>query len=569
MNSGGRRVLARFVRVAKPFWTSEARWQALGLLAALFTLLLTINGLNIVMSYVGRDFITALATRQAHQVYVFALIYLGVFAAAAAVAALARFVELLLGLRWREWLTRRFLHQYLSAQAYFHLNSLADVDNPDQRISEDIRTFTSTSLTFLIMATNSVITIIAFTGVLWSITPWLLLAGVLYPLAGTAVIVWLGRRLVGLNNLQLKKEADFRFELVHVRTHAESLALVQSEDKEEARLRDRLAALVANYRAIITVVRNLEFVTGGYNYLTQLIPVLIVAPLYLRGEVEFGVVTQAAMAFSQIFNAFSLVVAKFQDLSTFAAVVGRLGTLEEALAAAAAPTGKPIAVTEKAAPLAFDRVTLRSPIDDRPVVQDLCLEVPRGRHILLTETEGAGHSALMRATAGLWTKGRGQISRPSRWRVLFLPEQPYMLPGTLRDQFIMPGSDGEATDQRMFEALNQVHLETLVRREGGLDAERDWAAMLSLGEQQRLAFARLLVAEPDFAFLDHATSAMTDAQEAELYQLLAGKGISCISVGDRRPSLLGCHDTLLELRPDGGWSARPIEPSQQPPRESA
>ena len=177
----------------------------------------------------------------------------------------------------------------------------------------------------MIMTTNAAITVAAFVGVLWSITPWLVAAGVLYPLMGTALIVFMGRRLVALNHLQLKKEADFRFELVHVRTHAESVALVQSEEKAETRLGERLDALIANYLSIIKILRNLAFVQGGYNYLDQLIPVLIVAPLYLRGEVEFGVVTQAAMVFSQIFNAFSLIAEKFQDLSAFAAVVGRVG----------------------------------------------------------------------------------------------------------------------------------------------------------------------------------------------------------------------------------------------------
>ena len=207
---------------------------ALGLLAALFALLLAIAGLNVGISYVGRDFMTALARRQPHQVYMFALMYLGVFAASAAAGAFAKFFELLLGLRWREWLTEHFVRQYLSSQAYFRVNAHTEVDNPDERISEDLRTFTSTALSFLIMVTNSVITLVAFIGVLWSITPWLVVAGVLYPLLGTSAIVVIGRHLVHLNHLQLKKEADFRFELVHVRTHAESVALVQSERKAEA-----------------------------------------------------------------------------------------------------------------------------------------------------------------------------------------------------------------------------------------------------------------------------------------------------------------------------------------------
>jgi putative ATP-binding cassette transporter len=562
MTSAPRRAWSRFVRVSKPYFTSDSRRHALGLLAALFAFLLTVAGLNVAISYVGRDFITALAGRDSRGVWVYAAYYLGVFAASAVAGAFARFFELLLGLRWREWLTQRFLRQYLSGQAYFRLGTHTGIDNPDERISEDIRTFTSTALSFLVMTTNSVITVVAFVGVLWSITPWLVAAGVLYPLVGTCLIVVLGRRLVALNNLQLKKEADFRFELVRVRTHADSVALAQSESKEEARLGGRLGALVDNYRSIITVLRNLAVVQGGYNYLDQLIPVLIVAPLYMHNEVEFGVVTQAAMAFSQIFNAFSLIAEKFQDLSTFAAVVGRVGALEEALAEASDQSRRPIRVAEAEAPVAYQGVTLKGPEDDRLLVNGLTLEVPRGRRVLLTGPDHTGQRALVRAAAGLWAKGSGSISRPARQRVMFLPERPYMVPGTLRDQFPTATPGQAPADERIRDVLRKVGLGWLAEGAGGLDAEHDWTTILSLGEQQLIAFARLLLAEPDFAFLDNAASALSEARRAEVYRLLAGTGISYISVGEPQAGVMGCHDTLVELRPDGSWSAGPIHREQ-------
>jgi vitamin B12/bleomycin/antimicrobial peptide transport system ATP-binding/permease protein len=567
MASAARQAWSRFWRVSKPYFTSDRRRQALGLLAILLVLLLTISGLNVAISYVGRDFMTAIVRRQGPQVYLFALIYLGVFAASAAAGAFSRFFELLLGLRWREWLTQRFIHQYLASHAYFQLNAKAHVDNPDERISEDLRTFTTTALSFLIMVTNSLVTTVAFLGVLWSISPWLVAAGTLYPLVGTCLIVLLGRRLVELNNLQLRKEADFRFELVHVRSNAESVALVQSEDKEEIRLRTRLDALVSNYRSMIAVLRNLAFVRGGYNYLDQLIPVLIVAPLYFRGEVEFGVITQAAMVFSQIFNAFSLVAEKFQDLSTFAAVINRVGSLEEAIDESAAPSRQPIQIAEGDAPVAYQNVTLRAPRDDRLLIRDFSLEVPRGRRILLTGPQGTGTSALFRAAAGLWPKGSGRICRPASPRVLFLPAKPYMVPGTLRDQFTISAPPGGLTDERILDMLRKLHLEDLVRRLGGLDAEHDWGAVLSLGEQQLIAFARLLLVQPQFAFLDSAVSALSESRRAEVYRLLANTGISYLSIGERQPSLLDSHDTLLELRPDGSWAAGPIAAGKRQPGE--
>lgn len=563
MTSFARLAWSRLVRIIKPYFTSEKRWQAIGLLATLFAFLLAIIGLNVVISYVGRDFMTAVAEKESHLIWVYALAYLAVFAASTVAGAFAQFFELLLGLRWREWLSQHFIHRYLTGHAYVRLNEHHEVDNPDQRISQDINTFTSTTLSFLVMTTNSVMTIIAFIGVLWSITPWLLVAGVFYPLLGTTLIVFLGRRLVALNFLQLKKEADFRFELVHARTHAEAVALDQCEDKEEARLDQRLDSLVSNYRIIINVLRTLAFVRGWYNYLVQLIPVLIVAPLYLHGSVEFGVIAQASIAFSQIFNAFSLFAERFQDLSTFAAVVGRVGALDEAIAESGEPSRHPIQVAEKEAPVAYDQVTLRAPEDDHVLVKNLSLVVPRGKRVLLTGPDTAGKAALFRAAAGLWTKGSGRISRPSPQRVMFLPEQPYLVPGTLREQFSTAARNGPVSDDRIRDALQKVGLERLIERLGGLDTEHDWASVLSLAEQQRTAFARLLMVEPDFAFLHNAVSALNEPEQSEIYQLLAETGTSYISVGDRQPNLLGKHDTLIELRPDGSWSSETIKSSER------
>jgi putative ATP-binding cassette transporter len=557
MSAAGRPSWSRFWRIARPYFFSASARQALGLLAILLALLLGMSGLNVVNSYVGRDFMTSIADREPYLVWKLALIYLGVFAASTAVGALSRFVELLLGLRWREWLTRHFIRRYLTRHAYYRLNAQSEVDNPDQRISEDVKTFTTTTLSFVILVSQSIITVLAFFGVLWSITPWLCVAAVLYPIIGTALIVFVGRRLVWLNHLQLKKEADFRFELVDVRENAQSVALVQAEHREEARLGKRLGALVANYRVIITILGNLKFVTGGYNYLTQLIPVLIVAPLYLRGDVEFGVITQAMMAFSQVFNAFSLIAEQFQDLSTFAAVVVRLDSLDEAITECAEPARKPIQVIEEDTHVSYQGVTLRTTKDERVLVRDLFLEVPQGRRVLVMGPNGAGKSALFQATAGLWDRGTGRIIRPTPGQVLFLPERPYMVPGTLRDQLFTPGEDWPA-DEHVLSVLHAVHLDTLVGRVGGLDVEHDWRTTLSLGEQQLIAFARLLLAHPDFAFLDEPASALNERQRVELYQLLAQTGITYVSVGDSQPSLLQTHDTLLEMHSDGTWTSGPV-----------
>jgi putative ATP-binding cassette transporter len=323
------------------------------------------------------------------------------------------------------------------------------VDNPDERIANDVNTFTTTALSFLVMAATAVINVLSFVGVLWSITPWLVLAGVLYPVLGTTLIAFAGRQLVRLNDRQLKKEADFCFALVHVREHAEAIALDQAEPNEKPRLDRRLRALVANYGLIIKLLRNLTFIRGGYNYLDQLIPVLIVTPLYLAGKVEFGVMTQAAMAFSQIFNAFSLVAEQYQNLASFAAVVGRVAALDGAISASAEPSQQPLEHVEGDAPFAYQDITLHDPKDDRVLVQNLCLEVPRGRRVLITGPNGFGHRALFRATARLWQRGEGRILHPASQRVLFLPEQPYLVSGNLRALFRTRVQAGKITDERV------------------------------------------------------------------------------------------------------------------------
>lgn len=325
------RIAARFVKVARPFFASEMRWKAIGFIVLLLTFLTGISGLNLVNSYVGRDFMTSIASRDHDHYTRLALAYVTVFAASTVVAVLERYIEERFGLAWRRWLTRHLIVKYLSNQAYRRINASDEVDNPDQRISEDVRNFTSTTLSFSLMLLNSTITAFAFLGVLWSITPWLFFAAIVYPFAGTAVTVLLGRRLVGLNNDQLRKEADLRFDLARVREHSESLAHRGGEREESEKLLDRLAGVVGNLTSIIKVNRNLSFFTNFYNYLIQLIPLLVTAPLFFRGQVEFGVVTQSAMAFAHVVNAFSLIVQQFQNISSFAAVITRLGTLWEAI----------------------------------------------------------------------------------------------------------------------------------------------------------------------------------------------------------------------------------------------
>jgi putative ATP-binding cassette transporter len=350
------RAWSRLLAIGRAFLLSPMRWRAAGAVAAIVALLLTLNALNVANSYVGRNFITAIAQRDRAQYARFAILYIGVFAASAVTGVSQQFVQDRLALSWRDWLTRHLIHRYLSGHTFERVSANRDIDNPDERIAEDVHTFTSTLLSFVVMITNSTLTTLAFAGVLWSITPLLLLTAVLYAALGSAFTVLLGYRLVALNNLQLKKEGDLRYGLIHVREHGTPLG-ERGESQEGRRIRARLRRVVHNSRAIIGVTRNVGFFTSGYNYLVQILPILIVAPRYLRGTIELGVVTQSAMAFAQLLGAFSLIVAQFQSISTFAAVVRRLGSLWEEMDATdksgsrAGATTMPGAPTETAARL--------------------------------------------------------------------------------------------------------------------------------------------------------------------------------------------------------------------------
>lgn len=347
----------RFVSIARPFFQSEQRRRAIGMLVLLVALLFSVSGLNVVNSFVGRDFMTAVAERHPHRFFSLALLYAGVFAVSTIVAVLCHFTEEKLGLLWREWLTVHLIDRYLADDTYRRLKTRGDVDNPDQRITEDVKTFTVTALSLLLIVLNSTITLCSFSGILWSITPWLFLAAVGYAAIGSFMTLVLGRRMVGLDVLQLKKEADLRYELIRLRTETEPGA----ELPERGRLRRRLDDVVANAARIIGVNRNLGFFTTGFDYVTQLIPALIVAPLYMSGQIEFGTVTQAAMAFCHVLGAFSLIVKEFPRLTTFAAVIKRLGGFWEATAPAVEPAD------DLDTPV-FEGLTLRAPRDARMLV---------------------------------------------------------------------------------------------------------------------------------------------------------------------------------------------------------
>lgn len=549
------RLWQRFRTIAAPYWQQDEKWQARGLLALLVLLLLGQTGFAVLFNLLTGEFTSALAARDEDRFWTAILECLAILVVAVPIYAFYYYVRDKLGLFWRRWLTRSFLGSYFDHRAYYELNANAEIDNPDQRIAEDINTFTQRSLYFLLVLVGAVLQLIAFSGVLWSISTELVYFLLIYAIAGTAItLLVFGKVLIGLNFYQLKREANFRFSLVRIRENAEAIAFYRGEAQESWQVGQNFNEAFSNFTKLIRAQLNLNLFQYGYSFMTIILPSVIVAGRVLSGEMEVGRAIQAAGAFAAILSALTVIIDNFESLSRFAAGIDRLSSFAKILASK--DSGQPKAGDDiEFVPnlsLAIEDLTVQTPNHARTLVKNLSLTINPGAGVMIVGASGCGKSSLLRAIAGLWRSGSGRIIRPDAGQMLFLPQRPYMLLGSLRSQLLYPQLKLEITDEALQRLLERVNLPDLAARFGGLEAELDWAKVLSVGEQQRIAFARVLLLAPRYAILDEATSALDNANEESLYQQLAGSTTTLISVG-HRPSIVKYHKQVLELTGDGGW----------------
>lgn len=523
-----------------PYWRSEEKGKAWTLLIAVIALTLFSVAISVWINSWYKDFYNALQRKDEAAFWQLILYFCGIATVAILGAVYRLYLTQMLTIRWRAWLTEKHFKRWLDHKNYYQLEQGGYTDNPDQRISEDLNTYTANTLSLGLGLLRTIVSLVSFSIILWGVSGSIEVFGIeipgymfwcalLYAAVGSWLTHLIGRRLIGLNNKQQRFEADLRFSMVRVRENAESIALYNGEPNENRRLSNRFGLVWHNFWDIMRVSKRLTFFTSGYGQIAIIFPFVVAAPRYLSGKIELGELMQINSAFGNVQENFSWFITAYSDLAAWRATCDRLLSFRQAMSDNEQRTPA-IDVQNQGSDLQVHNLGLDL-ADGRHLLTDADMTVEPGERVMLSGRSGSGKSTLLRAMGHLWPAGHGNIRLPAA-RYLFLPQKPYLPIGTLREALSYPQPGDTCAPERYAQVLETCRLPHLV---GRLDEANHWQRMLSPGEQQRLAFARALLYSPQWLYMDEATSAMDEEDEATLYQALIDEipGLSIVSVGHR------------------------------------
>ncbi|WP_320663495.1 ABC transporter ATP-binding protein/permease [Prochlorococcus sp. MIT 1223] len=538
------------------------RWLHWLFLGIIVLMLLAVNGINAGIGFIARDLTNALVAKQQEGFYRILQIYACCFIVALPIRVSQIFFTYKLGIIWREWLSKSLISDYMNNKAYYILNpndeQSTDVDNPDQRITDDTRAFTGQSLTFTLGVFDALLTFSLNIIILWSISTTLTFSLFGYATFATLILIIAGKNLVRIDYDQLRYEADFRYGLVHIRDNAESIAFYAGEEPEKTETQRRLGEVVRNFNLLIIWRVIIDVMRRSINYAGNFFPYLIMAIPYFAGEIDYGRFIQASFAFGMVEGSLFFVVNQIEELAKFTAGISRLEGFQSEVENVnnKLPENVNNQESEFSDSILINHTNLCPPGSLNPIISDLSLSISNSESLLVVGPSGCGKTSLLRMISGLWKPTNGSIKRPKKEDLLFIPQKPYLILGSLREQLCYPAEETKFSEDHLRSVLSEVNLESLLERYPNLDITQDWSRILSLGEQQRLAFGRLLLNSPRFAVLDEATSALDVKTERKLYELLKKRDLAFISVG-HRPTLIEFHSSVLELLGEGAWRLIP------------